>query len=46
MLIEIIHIFYYHGRLHDLDVEFMKCLKILYFLLLNIFQKKATNGTS
>ena len=31
MLIQIIHIFYYLGRFHVLDVEFMKSLKYLYF---------------
>ena len=33
MLIQIIHIFYYHGRFHVLDVEF------------EYFQNKATNGS-
>ena len=45
MLIQIIHIFHYHGRFHVLDVEFLKSLKILGFLLLNIFNFKATNGS-
>ena len=31
MLIQIIHIFYYHGRFHELDVEFMKSQKYLNF---------------
>ena len=31
MLIQIIHIFYYHGRFHVLDVELMKSLKYLNF---------------
>ena len=31
MLIQIIHIFYYHGRFHVLDVEFMTKSKILQF---------------
>ena len=29
MLIQIIPIFYYHGRFHVLDVEFMESLKYL-----------------
>ena len=39
MLIQIIHIFNYHGRFHVLDVEFMKIQKYLnicfwiYFIL-------------
>ena len=31
MLIQIIHIFYYHGRFHVLGVEFMESLKYLIF---------------
>ena len=31
MLIQIIYIFYYLGRFHVLDVEFMKSLKYLNF---------------
>ena len=31
MLIQIIHIFYYHERFHVLDVEFMKSLKYFNF---------------
>ena len=31
MLIQIIHIFYYHGRFYVLDVEFIKSLKYLNF---------------
>ena len=45
MLIQIIRIFYYHGRFHVLDVEFMKSLKYLDFSRLNIFYFKATNGS-
>ena len=31
MLVQIIHIFYYHGIFYVLDVEFMKSLKYLNF---------------
>ena len=34
MLIQIIHIFYYPGKFHVLDVEFMKSLKYLNFRFL------------
>ena len=37
MLIQIIRIFYYHGRFHVLDVEFINSLQYLNFLFLIYF---------